>query len=460
MPISEAKTERQRELIGGIKKGMEGGKKEEEIAHDLGISRSYIQVLKKKAGLTSSGSEIMKWIEKDQWLSDWIDECKAERTKYGYAHVMRKYCESRGKTPIELLREAEEDNKKPFEEKALKHELIRFRKELRNGKITETTIKTYMAAILSFFRFHGVSLPEIKNGRVKNTNHKNEYSREKVREVINVCNPREKALFLCMFQSGLASNEVSHLRVKDLKEEMEGITILKLQRQKSGEFFTTFIGKDGTKAINDYLKLRNEGNLIPGRPDISKLAKVKSEEDYVFVTWDPVKQKWGKISVHHISRYMLNACQKLGWEIKTEGIKRYNPNRPHALRASFATILINEGRIPKFFVDHMLGHSLDATDEAYFNARKNELFKYYKEAEHLLSVSDLEKIPDSKYEELMIELHKRNGEITTLREEVDAMKQVRKKIDEVEEWSSPILEDPEVQNVLMKKIKEMKVKNG
>lgn len=470
MPISEAVSERQRELIEGIKKGMEEGKKETEIAGALGISLSYVRTLKGKAGFTKSGSEVMNWATKDRFLLDWINELRAERTKYGYAVVMKTYCDFRKMAPLELLKEAEEDSKKPFEEKMVKHELLQFKTHLKNEGVSEVTIKTYVAAIQSFFKAHSVLLPELKNGRVVSENQKEEYDREKVKRLIDVCTPRETALFLTMFQTGLASNEVSNLKVKDLKEVKEDITILKLQRQKSGEFFTTFIGRDGRKAIDDYLRLRNEGNLIPGRTDISKLAKVKGDDDYVFVTWDATKHRWGKVSPHHISRYMMQACQKLGWEVKSGKKKRYNPNRPHALRASFASIGINQGRIPKFFIDHMLGHALSPEDKAYFKAQKDKLFDYYKEAEHLLSVSNLEKIPDSKYEELMIELHKRNGEIKDLRDVItkrddetaylkDAVEEIKKTrapgLTVVEKAILEFLKSDEGKKIMSEKLKEM-----
>lgn len=455
MPISEKITDRQKDLINGIKKGMASGLKDREIAEDLDISHSYVELLKGKAGLTKSGSEVLTWAEKDKWLSDWVAECRAERTKYGYAAVMKGYCAFRDMTPTELLREAEADVKKPFEEKTLKHELIKYRTYLREKQINEITIKSYMAAIMSFFRFFGVSLPEIRNGGAKSANQKNEYDRKKLRELLSVCNVRERAIFLTMFQSGLAGREISNLRIKDLSEIEEDITVLKLQRQKSKTFFTTFIGRDGTQALNDYLKVRNEGNLMPGRPDISRLAKVESLEDYVFVTWDSTKHVWGKITTAHISRYMFSACQKLGWEIKTEGIKKYNPNRPHALRASFASILVNEGRIPKFFVDFMLGHALDGTDKAYFNAKKSELFKFYKEAEYLLSVSDLDKIPDSKYEELMIELHARSGKIHELEGKMAAMEAKEAAKKPYENIVSELTSDPQALSRLKKKLEEL-----
>jgi hypothetical protein len=131
MPLSEKITDRQNYLITGIKKGIAEGRKDREIAEDLGISHTYVELLKGRAGLTKPGSEVLAWAEKDKWLSDWVAECRAERTKYGYSAVMKRYCAFRNMTPTELLREAEEDSKKPFEKKTLKHELIKYRTDLR-----------------------------------------------------------------------------------------------------------------------------------------------------------------------------------------------------------------------------------------------------------------------------------------------------------------------------------------
>ena len=463
MPISLEKgkplTERQKELVEGIKRGMEQDKTNSQIAQDLGVSESYVNELKIRAKLTKKGSEVKDWIEEHEEVRDWLREIKGgeahESTKKMFAGALKKYCKFRGVSPGELLDEAEEDLKLERRKRKVKTYLLDFRADLKESGRSKSTIGLYMSAIRSFFTSHEVLLPKLSNGSREVEWEKEEFDREKVRHLVNVCNPRERAIFLTMFQSGLAANEVSNLRIKDLKDVKDGITVLRLQREKNGYRFITMLGRDAREAIEQYLKIRNEGALIPTRPNLSKGAKVESEDDFLFITYDSHAKKWNKIDNAHVSKYMMQACKKLGWY---NGEKR-NPWRPHALRASFATILNNNG-VPKNFVDFMLGHKPSGTDEAYFKSHFGTLFKYYKDSEHLLSISELEKVPDSKYEELLIELHKRNGEITTLREEVDAMKQVRKKIDEVEEWSSPILKDPEVQNVLMKKIKEMKVKNG
>jgi hypothetical protein len=221
-----------------------------------------------------------------------------------------------------------------------------------------------------------------------------------------------------MFQSGLAANEVSNLKIKDLAEVKDGLAVLRLKREKNGYRFVTFLGSDAREAIDHYLKIRNEGNLLPSRPKLSAECKVKSESDYLFVTWNARLRAWNKINSSHVSKYMMQACKKLGW---FHGEKR-NPYRPHALRASFATILLNNG-IPKNAIDFMLGHKQSGTDEAYFKTHTETLIKHYKATEHLLSISEIDKIPDTKYEELMIELHARNGERIELREEISELKE-------------------------------------
>jgi len=71
----------------------------------------------------------------------------------------------------------------------------------------------------------------------------------------------------------------------------------------------------------------------------------------------------------------------------------------------------------------------------------------------LLSVSDLEKIPDSKYEELMVELRKRNGRIKALEDKIEALESREEKISEVDEDIAPILKIPKVQTAIIEALK-------
>lgn len=465
MPISldagRPLTERQRELVEGIKRGMNEGKTNSQTASELGISEAYVNDLKIRAGLTRKGSEVRDWIEENGEIRDWLREIRGgeahESTKKVFAGALKKYCEFRGLTPAELLDEAEEDLKLERRKRQVKRHLLDFKDYLKETGRGKTTVGHYMSAISSFFTSHDVFLPKLSNGAREVEWEKEEYDREKVRELVNVCSPREKAIFLTMFQSGLAANEVANLQIKDLKERREDVTVLRLKREKNGYKFITFLGRDARAAIDHYLKIRNEGALIPARPNLSKRAKVESEDEYVFITYDSHARQWNKIDTAHVSKYMMQACKKLGWY----NGEKMNPYRPHALRASFATILNNNG-VPKNFVDFMLGHKPSETDDAYFKKHFGTLFKYYKDSEHLLSISELEKVPDTKYEELMIELHKRNGKIKELEEKVAAL-EAREKArepydDKMEKMLEEVKADPEDLELALRLLQRMKDK--
>ncbi|MBE9592633.1 MAG: hypothetical protein IMF19_04060, partial [Proteobacteria bacterium] len=223
-------------------------------------------------------------------VRDWLREIKGgeahESTKKLFTGSLKKYCEFRGLTPGELLTEGEEDLKLPREQKQVKRHLLDFRDYLKESGRGKRTVAHYLSVITSFFTSHDVLLPKLSNGSIEVEWEKKEFDRARVKELVNVCTPRERAMFMTMFQAGLAANEVSSLRIKDLAEVKDGLTVLRLKREKNGYRFVTFLGSDAREAIDQYLKIRNEGNLLPSRPKLSAECKVKSENDYLFVTWN------------------------------------------------------------------------------------------------------------------------------------------------------------------------------
>jgi integrase len=239
-------------------------------------------------------------------------------TKIIFAGCLRKYCEFRGMTPEELVDEGEADLRRGKKGKVVKQHLIEFKAHLKEGRRGASTVTTHMTAIRLFFNSHDVPLPKLSNGNIEAVDLSHDFDREKVRELVNACNPRDRAIFLTMFQSGLAANAIANLRIKDLKEVTEeGITILKLRREKNnGHGFTTFLGRDARRAIDEYLRIRNEGTLLRTRPHVSKDATVKGDDDYVFVNYDHNHNQWNKFIPSKISVYMRQVCEKLGWLMK------------------------------------------------------------------------------------------------------------------------------------------------
>jgi hypothetical protein len=97
-----------------------------------------------------------------------------------------------------------------------------------------------------------------------------------------------------------------------------------------------------------------------------------------------------------------------------------------------------------------LGHKQSGTDEAYFKTHVETLIKYYKASEHLLSISEIDKIPDSKYEELMIELHARNGKISELEEKITVIEAREAEKEPFENIAAELMNDPEMRGTIKK----------
>ncbi len=272
-----------------------------------------MQKLKQRAGLSKKSHKLKDWIEEHPEVEEWLDEMREgkapESTKMNMAGGLRKYCLWRDKEPRELLEEADEDIRKPLKERVVKRHLVKFRKGLREEGKSDNTVRVYMSAINSFFNSHDVLLPKLSHAAIEIANGKVKFTPEMVKELLTVCGVRERAIFLTMFQTGLAANETANLQIKDLKEREGEITILRLRREKSGVHFITFLGRDARGAIEAYLKVRNEGNLIPSKPELSKGARVKlikdertgemreDENEYLFVTYNSITKKWNKTNL-------------------------------------------------------------------------------------------------------------------------------------------------------------------
>jgi len=134
---------------------MAEGKTNKAIADDLGISEVYLQKLKQRAGLAKKTSEIKDWIVAHSEIEEWLDEIRegkaSESSRMGMAGFLKRYCSWREQKPRELLEEAEEDLRKSLKNRVVKAYLVKFRRTLREEGKSDSTVRSYMSAINSFF---------------------------------------------------------------------------------------------------------------------------------------------------------------------------------------------------------------------------------------------------------------------------------------------------------------------
>jgi integrase len=132
---------------------------------------------------------------------------------------MRDYTAVIEKTPAELINEAKDEirNGTIKSNLKLKGYLIRFRKFLQDKNSAETTIRTRIAGVKSFYGLHDIDVPKLpRRGRKARVQPKKENkvipTKEDIQDVLKLCDPLEKAILLVGVASGLSSNEILNLK--------------------------------------------------------------------------------------------------------------------------------------------------------------------------------------------------------------------------------------------------------
>lgn len=93
-------------------------------------------------------------MRKDLVIIEWLDTLNPKpNTAKNYLRAMQNFTEWVGKTPEELLAEAEEEIKsgKLMRQRNIKRYLIGFRKFLQDSGHAPTTVKGYLTGLKSFY---------------------------------------------------------------------------------------------------------------------------------------------------------------------------------------------------------------------------------------------------------------------------------------------------------------------
>ncbi|MFH0930803.1 MAG: tyrosine recombinase XerC [Candidatus Zixiibacteriota bacterium] len=161
---------------------------------------------------------------------------------------------------------------------------------------------------------------------------------------------RDRAIIELLYNTGIRLSEISSLSREDIDFQTGEIRVL----GKGNKERIVPLGENASKTIVEYLDSKD------------KVSSLKNKEtDYLFVN------KYGeRLSRRGIARIV----KKYGAEV-TEDQK----TRPHILRHSFATHLLDEGA-NLLAVKEMLGHESLSTTQIYTHVSMDRLKKVYKKA--------------------------------------------------------------------------------
>lgn len=322
-------------------------------------------------------------------IEEYLD-FKSKPTRQVYASAFRLFLEfyqgkyGKNRNFSDLLNSIYEEFKKPMREqkRIAEKEIKDYIQFLINKGVSDNSIRVYFAAIQNFLKYKRVTVCMEFIGNIpapleQEKNGKHEWKIDQIKEFVEKASSyREKALILCMFQSGLGINEICELNYGDVQEELENNILplcLKLVRKKTKVKFKTFFGRDTVHYLRLYLATRKD--LEPDSPLFLK-ERIRGGQD--------------RITDHAIQQSFSEIAKDLDF-IKQNG--GFNPARPHSLRAAFNSRLM--GKIDGELREFWMGHAIGAKNRAYLNLPTDDLRALYLSAEEFL------KIEKSSKEELI-----------------------------------------------------------
>ncbi|ADZ10379.1 integrase family protein [Methanobacterium lacus] len=342
----------------------------------------------------------------EKWF---IKKDLSESTQSLYRLGLKKYCELIGKSPDELLEEAEreEDEGLRLRKRKIDYYLPKYKKHLEEAGNSPQTIKVYLSAVKSFYKTNQIEIPEVSNKVTDICLEKNEgrlLTRDDIQKMIETSPIREKTIIYLMALTGMSQAEVRNLTIQkflntvnesvdkkietidDLFENEkllnDVVLIIEITRQKVHYRYQTFIPPEVTRNIVLYLKDR-----VYGRNDNVRIIDCNKT---LFVS-----NKGEKLTKQGIASNFNRIGKKAGFTANEKGA--YGFWRSHGLRKYFISTIINNTG-DHILADYLVGHKISPIKRAYWKADPEKLKEKYLEVLPYLSIDEI-KVKDFKTKE-------------------------------------------------------------
>jgi integrase len=365
-------------------------------------------------------------LKNDKYVIRWLQRVRARpNTKELYLTGLQFYTEFTNKNPTELIEEAKKEIRERVEvdDQSIYQYLPDFRMWLEcrgrtdskskddfeyiteyrpylseytedlwllNSKpLAPLTVEARIRAIKSFYKYSSIVYIELERPNCKPMpleENKGIPTKEEIREILKKCDTLEKAIVLVGASSGLSSNEICNLKIKDFKNSYckdDGITTLKLRREKTNYDFVTFLTPEASQAVWDYLKWRDRPSRAVDTKtrSLRELKRKESNDDgYLFISkyisneyLTTSNEELRKLSNDAVQNIYRNLCEDTGLSAK---IGNWNNIRSHKLRKWFSNKL-REAKCDPDLREFMMGHKIEGSKGNYFVDNETELKAAY-----------------------------------------------------------------------------------
>jgi integrase len=294
----------------------------------------------------------------DNWLSQMaFSHSNSENTKISYKYYFKKFEDFAETTAEQIIADYEKLDDKQFKRKYTPI-IMSYVGKIQAENFSPSSQSIALSTVKSFFKYMSLPLNFLPSGRRYVVFHNRDITKEEIEAIIKDAQPREKAYYSLMTQSGLRPNEISNLKIGDIENLLEKNTSIPClitirQEATKGKYkpYFTFVGQETITYIEDYFKREKRDELTP--------------EDYLF-TKDDGKTKTDSDLISHIFRRTvekLKGQKVLNFENKKERKANRNEIRLYNLRKYFRN---HAGQAGTDYVNFWMGHSL-GIDEHYFS---------------------------------------------------------------------------------------------
>ena len=244
------------------------------------------------------------------------------------------------------------------------------------------------------------------------------FNRERMQQFLTNLKLRDVAITLALLSSSQDSGDLFKLNVGDIRAQEDKNRIYwEGYRGKSKVLFKTFISKEATKFIRDYIRQQRQG-------------AGDKEPLFVYTRYENGEPVEKRMTANNLSSIFRDAARKIG--IKWEN-GEHNPLRPKRMRHLFRTACDTvKPRIPELYINAFMGHS-NSQGQDYSELTRPQLELEYTRVEPYFTVYG--EVEESlEFKETVRDLNKQimqlNIELSGLRDEV---KEQRGVIDELSE---------------------------
>jgi integrase len=211
----------------------------------------------------------------DQALENWltnvaISHSDSEPTKRTYNSNIIKFLTYANTTVDQIV---EDYNKLPEKEFKQKYTTILtlLIGEMKKNNYGQCSLHNVIATVKSCFKYNNLPLNFMPSAKQFTKFHNRDITKEEIEQIIKEAEPREKAYYALMVQSGLRPQTISKLKIENIENLLEQNTpipcLIKIpQEATKGKYYEenfSFTSTESIKYIKEYLKRERNQQLKP-----------------------------------------------------------------------------------------------------------------------------------------------------------------------------------------------------